>query len=402
MGTSLQRELGAGDDLLTSATARGAAVARAHERCRSVIAPSRVWREPNGAVVVSFPVAPGASLAEVRAGRALSVGECVTVGVGVADALAALHAERVAHGDVSAANVVVSGRRVALVDTMGALCEERGTPGFAAPERAMGASPAGDVFALGMLLRWLADAQAVPVIDAWTAPLLVANPNARPSAAHAAAALARCAPAMAIRAPEAPVVAAMRASAVVRTVRRKEDTWWHVQKASVRLAPLAGLAALAVISGAALVPAMAQSRVPFERANQGVEAPATSPVGVAAFVTPQAAAASLARRRVDAMAAGDGAELLALSAPESPSATADAAIAEELDDRSMVFTNLALNEVDTRLVRTTPGGAIVEVTTTLSDYGVGNKRVPRGTATATVELVLTQRGWLVQRILPQP
>ena len=140
---------------------------------------------------------------------------------------------------------------------MGALCAERGTPGFAAPERALGATPQSDVFALGMLLRALADAQAEPVIEAWTAPLIADDPTKRPSAAHAAAALARCAPAMAVRAPEAPVVAAMRAAVVARTVPTRQDRWWRAQKLSVRLAPLAGLAVLAVMSGAALVPAMA-------------------------------------------------------------------------------------------------------------------------------------------------
>ncbi len=194
MGTYLERELGIGSDLLTSAAARAAALARASGRCRAVLSPSRVWERPDGVVAVSMPVAPGASLAEVRANRALTIGECVLVGVGVADALAAMHAERLAHGDVSAANVVVSGRRVSLVDTMGALCHERGTMGYVAPERAKGATPAGDVYSLGALLRALADVQAAPIIEAWTAPLLANDPEVRPSATHAAAALARCAP----------------------------------------------------------------------------------------------------------------------------------------------------------------------------------------------------------------
>ena len=122
----------------------------------------------------------------------------------------------------------------------------------------------------------------------------------------------------------------------------------------------------------------------------------------AAFAAPEEAAASIAKRRIEALAAGDGAALLALSAPGSPSAAADAVTAKSLADGSLRFADLALINVDAHLVETTPGGAIVEVTTTLSDYSVGQKEVPGGTATARLELVLTQRGWLVERILPLP
>jgi hypothetical protein len=323
----------------------------------------------------------------------LSVGECLTVGVAVADALAALHAERIAHGDISAANVMVSGRRVAVVDTMGALCEERGTPGFAAPERATGASVAGDVFALGMLLRNLADSEALPVIVAWTAPLLADDPLARPSASHAAAALARCAPTEPIRALEAPVAAAMRAGAVERTVATRRDRWWRAQKLSLRLAPLACLAVFGAISGPSLLPAMTGG--PSPRAQAAVPA-----VRTAATTLPDAAAQDLARARIEALAAGDGAALLAVSAPGSPSAHADAEIASALTDGTLAFEDLALLEADARTVDSMPGKATVEVTTTLSDYSVGQEDVPGGTATATLELVLTQRGWLVERVLP--
>ncbi len=394
MATELERGLGRGDGLLMSATARAAALERAHERCSAVIAPSRVWIRPDAVVAVAVPVAPGASLAEVRAGRALSVGECLTVGVAVADALAALHAERLAHGDISAANVMVSGRKVALVDTMGALGEERGTPGFAAPERAAGASPAGDVFALGMLLRFLADAQALPVIVAWTAPLVAADPESRPSAAHAAAALARCAPTAPVRAPESPVAAAMRAGAVERTTATRRDRGWRAQKLSLRLAPLALLAVFAAISGPSLLPAMAGGTNP--RAQSAVEVEAAG-----APAAPDMAARELVRARIAALAAGDGAALLAVSAPGSPSAQSDAATAKALTSGTLAFEGLVMMRAAATTVESTPSSAVVEVTTTLSDYRVGQEDVLGGTATAKLELVLTPRGWLVERVLPQ-
>lgn len=402
MSATLERELGSGGDLLTSATARGAALSRAHERCKSVLAPTRVWRRPDAVVAVLVPVAPGASLAEVRSGRALSVGECVGVGVGVAEGLAAMHAERLAHGDVSAANVMVSGRRVTLVDTMGALCEERGTPGYAAPERKGGASAAGDVYSLGLLLRALADDEARPIIEAWTAPLLAADPASRPTAAHAAAALARCTRAVPIRVADAPVAASMRAGALERTVSTPQDRWWRAQKSSVRLAPVALLAVLAAITGAALVPAVAASRDPLQRPLRAVEAPITVPISAATSLAPDDAAVRLAGDRIDALAAGDAARLISLSAPGSAAAGADAATAAALGDGSLDFDGLALKQVRAEVVAATPGGAIVKVTTTLGPYSVGPDAREGGTATATLELVLTQRGWLVARILPQP
>ena len=89
-------------------------------------------------VAYDAPAAVGASLGAVRSQGTLTVGQCVTVGVGVAAALAAMHAERVAHGDVSAKCVFVDGKRVALAGTMSALEDGR-----------TGASPADDVAALG-------------------------------------------------------------------------------------------------------------------------------------------------------------------------------------------------------------------------------------------------------------
>ena len=88
----LERELGTGSDLLTSAQARAAALARAAATGHGVCVPSRVWRRPDAVVAFAVPVIPGVSLSELGSYRPLSVGECVTIGVGVASALAAMHA----------------------------------------------------------------------------------------------------------------------------------------------------------------------------------------------------------------------------------------------------------------------------------------------------------------------
>jgi hypothetical protein len=400
MTDSLEREIGAGGDLLPSALARSAALARARVRYAGVLAPAKVWRRPDGVVAASFRVTQGASLAELTERRRLSVGECVTVGVGVATALAAMHSERVAHGDVSAANVIVAGRAVTLADTMGALGEERGTPGFAAPERARGATDAGDVFALGMLLRSLADPDAEPVMRAWTEPLLAADPGQRPTAAHAAAALSRCAKPEPVRGLAAPVAAAIRAGGVARTVKRPEDRSWRAERMALRLSPLAVLVAVATVTGAALVPSLAVAPTTLGAHHPPAQSPQTVPLAAGALDSPEDAAMELVAQRVAALAEGDGNALLGLSLPGSPAAEADLETAQSLAEGTVEFAGLSLDRVTARQISTTPGGAIVEVTSALSGYSVGQKKVAAGEATAVLELRLTQRGWLVERILP--
>ena len=403
MADFLERELGSGGDLLTSAVARAAALARAGAACRGVSVPLRVRRRPDGVVAFDVPVAPGASLAEIRAGRALTLGECVTVGVAVAEALAAMHAERIAHGDVSPGNVVVAGKRVTLVDTMGALNDERGTPGYAPPERDRGASPAGDAYALGAMLRSIADLAATPAIEAWTEPLLADDPSPRPAAAHVARALARCAAPEAIAVPTAGVAAAMRAGALPRTLKRSEDRWWRAERTAIRIAPLAALGVAAAATGWGLMPAVAANDTPRAVASEAnVDAPITMPVSAAAQIGPVDAAVAITVLRVATLAEGDAAGLRALSLEGAPAARADAETVAGLASGTLVFEGLEVVRVDAELDHMTIGGAIVKVTTELSGYSVGHEAVPAGTATALLELRLTQRGWLVERILPQP
>jgi len=357
MTAVLERELGTGEYLLPSAQARAAALARAAAACPGVLAPIRVWKRPDAVVAFTVSVVSGASLAELRAEHAFSLGECVAVGVGVAKALAAMHGERLAHGDVTAANVVVDGRTVTLVDTMGALVD------------GAEATPAGDVAALGLLLRSLADEQAAPVIEAWTAPLHAADPAERPTAAHAAAALALCSPPQAVRKPAAPVAAAIRSGAVPRTVARAEDRWWRVEKAAKRLSPLAALAVLGTFAGVGLMPAVA--------ATEG----------------PEHAAVVLTERRIEALAQGDAAALAELTIPDSEAAAANPEAIE-------AFVGLELKAVTAEVISATETEAVVEVTSELSGYSVGPGEHPPATVTAVLELSLTRQGWLVGRILP--
>jgi hypothetical protein len=86
------------------------------------------------------------------------VGACVTAAADVADALSALHARGLVHGDVKGANVVVRGGRAVLVDLglvadIGRAAGVDGTVAFLAPEALAGERSAQtDLHALGVTL----------------------------------------------------------------------------------------------------------------------------------------------------------------------------------------------------------------------------------------------------------
>lgn len=114
----------------------------------------------DGRVAVILEVVVGPSLATlVQARGRLTNAETVTVWRAVADALAALHARGLVHGDVSPGNIVIAERGPVLLDILGHDGAEVGHRGHVAPEVSDGARPtaASDVWALGRALTWLTD-----------------------------------------------------------------------------------------------------------------------------------------------------------------------------------------------------------------------------------------------------
>ncbi len=134
-----------------------------------------VLETPTGPAVV-LPYVVGGSLADLLDDIAtLTPGEVAALVADVADAVAALHAARVVHGDMKAANVLLATTGQALVADARALPIDqsapaernavagargagerpdlRATPDYLAPEVAAGAAPsvAADVFAIGVL-----------------------------------------------------------------------------------------------------------------------------------------------------------------------------------------------------------------------------------------------------------
>ncbi|MGO1509661.1 MAG: protein kinase domain-containing protein, partial [Actinomycetales bacterium] len=165
---------------------------------------------------------PGASLASVRTARgSLTLPEVAGVLTDVGSALAHLAAAGVVHGDVSPANVVVdTAGKVVLVDLVGDVAIEEGTPGHVPPERLAGgpATAAGDVYALGMLVRGLAPGDAE--VEALTARACDEDPARRPTARALAARAAELGARAGVRLP----ASASMAGALLREGALREAT----------------------------------------------------------------------------------------------------------------------------------------------------------------------------------
>ncbi|WP_328475323.1 serine/threonine protein kinase [Actinoplanes sp. NBC_00393] len=130
-----------------------------------------------------------------RGGR-LSTGEAGAIGLQVASALAAAHAQGILHLDLKPENVLVTGALAVKVSDFGvsALCSVAGAPGYVAPEVLGGgtATAAADVYALGVLLAEMIT--GLPPAEAVRADLpllarncLAAEPRDRPAARNVAA-----------------------------------------------------------------------------------------------------------------------------------------------------------------------------------------------------------------------
>ncbi|MBG6218064.1 serine/threonine protein kinase [Arthrobacter sp. CAN_A6] len=144
---------------------------------------------------VRLDYAPGGSLLQLVASRGpLPVGEAVTVLAPVAQALAYLHSEGAAHGDVSPGNILFTAEGKPLLSDLGVgrlLGEDTGavfgTPGFSGPAagrgRHSGTSTSGpeldtgvDVFALAAV-AWFALTGRVPGPSVERAPLSLLIPG---------------------------------------------------------------------------------------------------------------------------------------------------------------------------------------------------------------------------------
>jgi tRNA A-37 threonylcarbamoyl transferase component Bud32 len=397
------RVVGRGPAGLAAARLRLDALRRVEHESLSV--PMGLELAPTGEVLARSERVAGVDLAGLaRMREGLSAGECVTVGTSIAGALAALHACGLVHGDVSPANIVVSGSRAVLVDLLaGAGVNERGTPGFAAPERAVGATPASDVFSLGRVLVSAASEEARDRVAAWAAPMTAALSLDRPTAQECARALDACAPPLAVRIPELGVAASVRAQArepLAETVREESGRAWRVRCTVARVVKVGGAVAAGLGVVSAIVAVLGASL-------SGPEGPGPWPTPVSrAVFGPRAdhAAESLVQRRLDAIAAGDADALLLTTDPVSPARGDDVALAAALREGDLRYEGLSATVARSEVVISGNGSATVRVTYAVSSCfeitGLRRQGLPGAIVEIDVEVMWGPAGWRIETVVP--
>lgn len=186
---------------------------------------------PGGLLVAACEYVEGTDLAVVLGARGrLRRDEAAQLLADLGSALAHLHEQGLVHGDVSAANTVITPQGHAVLIDLLADAQEQGTPGAAAPERLRGEAPsaAADVYALAAVVE---QAVAASHTAAGALPLLAdalsRDPGSRPTARELAERAERLAAPVPISLPQSAGLAAgmLRACAQVPT-RRARRPWW--------------------------------------------------------------------------------------------------------------------------------------------------------------------------------
>lgn len=394
--------VGRGDRCVNDVRARVEALRRvAHP---GLMIPADVRLDHSGDVVVATPRAVGMDLsAVIRARGSLTAGECVAVGMDVADALAALHAGGLAHGDVSLANVVITPRRAVLIDLIGGP-DERGTDGFSPAERGHGATAAGDVYSLGRVLMAIVTPADRDRIAAWARPLLVETPESRPSAAQVSIALRTCADPAPVTVPELGVAAALRSLArdpEASTLKTAEGRGWRIRTQTVRA--FAALLALVVTAIAFIVVSAATDAAVMKAPDDPVVALPLPATMIA--TTPADAAVALTLARFAAIGAGDADRLEATTTASSPARAADESLVGQLEAGAVRFGGLDVDVVSTEGLPSDGDDAVVRIVYRISDYTLtlGSDVETVAAVTATADLTLRWSpgcGWQVVSVDP--
>lgn len=370
--------------------------------------PTSVALGADGAVVATMPAIRGeAASALSRARKGLSVGECVAIGIDVAEALAELHDRGLAHGDVSPANIVVSPSRAVLVDAVaGSGRKERGTPGFAAPERSVGATPAGDVYSLGRVLEAIVDEAGRGRIEAWAEPLCRPDPSARPTARVAARALRDCSEPVPVTIPETSVAGAVRLRSVTpgeKTVLVPEGRAWRIRRAVVVWGRRCGLA-VATALGAFLVARLAGAVIPH---GSGFNYLPTIPMPADSIASaPDEAAVALVEDRISALASADPGALLEVTTADGAARAGDAQLAERLDSGELSYVGLSVEAAVGETLSAEGNRATVRVSYQVSGHTVrdGDRTVtvPSTGSVVDVDIAWEDGRWRVDQTRPVP
>lgn len=267
-------------------------------------------------------------------GRALEPGELATLLDQAATALAYLHENRLVHGDISPANVLVlPDGSVKLIDLLTAY-GQIGTRRYTPPEGAYGGhSAAGDVYSLGVVLQEAAGDYAPPRLSAITSSMCRTDPAERISARTAAARAAELGVPQPIRRGNADALAAnaLRDRAV-REPTRYLPRAMESRKRYFSFITLAVVAALAVGVGVWL---------PHSGWLDTDPAPVvSSSATLDADADPRVALQSLASQRDQAIMGLDDKKMAAVSEPGSTVAKDDANLMSQLKAKNVKITGL--------------------------------------------------------------
>ena len=307
-----------------------------------------------GRLAVVTDLIDGADLAVVLGARgSLESGESAALLDGVGSALAALHDEGLVHGDVSAANVMItsSGAPV-LIDLLGGIME-MGTQGTAAPERLAGAAatPASDVYSLAALVMECQgpDPESREETAFLLADALQEDARMRPAARDLAARAPQLGRPEDIELPEGARLASGALRSAARTPTRVVPSRrssgpggrGRLPRARLGAALLAGGAFLALGAAGVMAWAITGERPLGAAAPESSEASAApgapaavgevAPAG-AGEETLEGIVTGLVRQRDAALVSGDPAALALTSVEGSPAARADAALLSALKD----------------------------------------------------------------------
>lgn len=323
--------------------------------------------DSSGRCAVVAEEVTGPSLATVCAARgALTSGEAGTLLDAVGSALGRLHELGVIHGDVAPSNVVITeGGRPVLVDLVGDVNAEKGTPGYVAPERRAGApaSAAADVWALATLV-----AQAsTDAVAATMAPARSTSPDDRPSARKLVASGTRLG--------KVPIEVPHQGALAEARLRAPAATTHLADQARPRRRHRRGKPGVALLGGMLTLILLGTGAVALSEVGRTSVPERTAAAELRRGTDVEELLRELIAHRDAALSALDSAALAALTVPGSEAASADAALLAELTESGLRPDGLVTEVVEVRDLRRRDAGATAEVVTEQQAYvliGDGN------------------------------
>lgn len=393
----------------------------------------------DGRLALVSPLLDGGTLGEVVAARGrLRAGEVVTVIAPLAQAIDALHAQGMEHGDLAPGNVLLDGDGRPWLADLGTVRitgepreEEFGTAGYVDPVVLIGGTTtsASDVYGLGAL-AWFALCGEPPAPSAWRPALtdvlagvsaqvaaaveraVDPDPAGRPTPLELARSLHDAAVAVPVWRPGlAPSAgglthrfAGARAQEPARVGQHRRPRRSRVGWRAVGIG--AGVATGLVLTGLVAVIAL-----PAPAATIALPAPAatSAPGGERADLRTPAQALEvltvLAAQR--ARRFSDPGRFAALAGQRGPAAAADRVALGALASRGLHYRGLRLTPRSATLVRSGPGSAVVDAVVDVSAYevvdgsGVVLQRVAAVSGQRSrLTLVRAGGGWQVRAVSP--